>query len=943
MVFAPPRCARFRLISMAAAGCALAASTALADAPPRIPGAQIAANGPDPNDPNVTVSEPAVACSSDASLAVVVFRVDEPGTQRVGFAIWNSGKWTEEGLIASGPNEPTIVARPTLAYDADNHAAGEEFLAAAVARGAAGERRLVTARFAGGAFDDWESIAVDASSPWDFPRLIAGEWLATGREYYLFWTDDGSFQYRRSTDSGGAWLGGQVEVSGSPVPGYAWASPASADADVYVAYTHDKGESSGKIELRFLHGADIDDPNDPDDGKVLFAKLIGVSSPPPGGPSGPSGPGSQPPLKLSLKHAQGDAGDWLPGAFSPLTLPTLLADPTDDERLFLVYHDLAAANPAAERGDLNVYMRTITKDGADWQAGERVQVNDNLDDPNDLLDPNDPNGPAHHSDQFLPAATVDKHGNVHVVFYDDRRYRQLDDPNAAPPPRFDVFYAFSDDHGATFTNGRLGKFNDPNQPAMSYAAGRARFGPGDYLSLAANAGQTWAAYGGHAPDDDPNLEDAPCVYAAPTPIRLTPTIDPFETADTGDVDETDIAVTHEKVCAVYHKDPGPGGRQIHRAIRDIDGDPNDWVAGPVDPNSPNGQDPSIAGDPSTGKFIAMRMTSCSTGGFGFPRCLNFVSDYDPNTDLFSPWEELWNLGEDNADKPWMLLGEPREYYVLSGSNSSVSLSYAHSIDGGLNWAKAPVRDENQDLIVSHGFAQPCTARDGGLFIAYTHSVEANVDVRYRFLEGTDQVPDPNDPDSWTVSFMRVRDASMENEELEVVAAWAVSDLDAIEIPSLPYPAGDPTCKNDRFFFVYDSDGESSDILCNRLTRRLGSSWHTSIPKRINQSSDGDQDKPAATVDRFGRLHAVFYSQRSMNEWDAHYAVSFDYGETFENYHLSGADPNAPTLNTSQCAECVREYIGIDHGRSAVWTSVIGTLPADPATRAVYIGRVVFPE
>lgn len=69
--------------------------------------------------------------------------------------------------------------------------------------------------------------------------------------------------------------------------------------------------------------------------------------------------------------------------------------------------------------------------------------------------------PAHDDDQFMPRIAVDANGVNHVIYYDDREFTQADGPNTTNA-KFNVYYTWSDDGGATWHEGLL--HADPNSP-----------------------------------------------------------------------------------------------------------------------------------------------------------------------------------------------------------------------------------------------------------------------------------------------------------------------------------------------------------------------------------------------------------------------------------------------------------------------------------------------
>ncbi|MFH0944844.1 MAG: sialidase family protein [Planctomycetota bacterium] len=178
-----------------------------------------------------------------------------------------------------------------------------------------------------------------------------------------------------------------------------------------------------------------------------------------------------------------DMADDVPGPFRVLRIPQLVADPTDPNRLYLVYHDAAA--PGSD--DLDVFCATLTKSGDYWSLGTPVRVND---DPVTVL-------PVDDKDQLLPKPAVDNEGRLHIVSYDDRNYYQPDGDSAIGI-KFDAFYAVSLDGGATFTNIELGTI--PKEPALQ--CGLTTYGipiystPGEYPGIVCEGNTVWITFSG---------------------------------------------------------------------------------------------------------------------------------------------------------------------------------------------------------------------------------------------------------------------------------------------------------------------------------------------------------------------------------------------------------------------------------------------------------------
>jgi len=185
----------------------------------------------------------------------------------------------------------------------------------------------------------------------------------------------------------------------------------------------------------------------------------------------------------------------VPGPSRVSRSPFLVADPTDANRMFLVYQD-RRPNSDAPLMDVDIFCRVLTRSGAFWSAGAPVRVNDD----NVSIYPVGETD----WDQWQPAAAVDSSGRLHIVYYDYREIVQSDDMILYA--KFNVYYAVSVDAGATFTNIKLSTIPetprldfDPNMTSNN--GGQSKYSPGEYPSIACNGNNTWIAYAGTSPDD----------------------------------------------------------------------------------------------------------------------------------------------------------------------------------------------------------------------------------------------------------------------------------------------------------------------------------------------------------------------------------------------------------------------------------------------------------
>jgi len=508
-----------RLVGLGRRLCVLLALGAPANA--QTPEPRLISLDDDPVNVDLPVDETWVAVGPERVIQVSMMRGDAGFgllAQAIDYAIAKETQpgvwaWTQSGRLTQGGMrghfDPCVAA-------ADN---GDFYV---VALNGVTQPRVVGIRYNGelGAWDDtWATLAGPTS---DKTWIVAGEYQPeqTGSggeitspeivEYYLTYTVIGapnSFGYLRSVNGGKTWKGGPVSNISGPVgrmqPTVAGSGP------VYAAYLS-RRESNEFFEVSFLEGTDID--SGPNAGEVSWSHLL-VSE-------------SQP-LVVTLNHWEsGDSSHTIraklpgdSGEVDVFTVSWLVADPTDGDRLFFIVHD-TATNSASDN-DVNIYSQVLTRNPSTgyWSIGSRVQVNDD--------------DTQFEADQFLPSANYDAQGRLHVVWYDDRDVSddpatdQVDGPQGAGNPRaqYDVYYAFSNNGGASFQpNSELAE-SDPDIPALRFddyypsgaPAWQHRNRPGDYNGVAARDGIVWTSFHG-TDSDEPSTSNPSVIWAAQIPF-----------------------------------------------------------------------------------------------------------------------------------------------------------------------------------------------------------------------------------------------------------------------------------------------------------------------------------------------------------------------------------------------------------------------------------------
>lgn len=398
---------------------------------------------------NNAVVEPEIAVGHDA-VVIVDFRLGLKSR----YAILNraTGVWYSYVFDVPWTSGTTSTVDLSVAYDPNTHG----FLATALAQhtpvGGSATHYILASRLipdsghANGIGEFEEFAAIDTGSTgqiyFDKPYVVAGEWRPTGREYYCVYMTPGlspdGYRYRRSLDGGATWEGDEIAIGATRVSGTFCATPATyGDRDLYIVY-----QPANELLFRFVRGQDPQDPNQVDG--MTFTYLPQECE---------VGLGEQDPVELTIPYETEapDIGDYLPGTFSPKRVPQLVADPSSDARMYLVFHDSDPNHPT----DINVYLYQLNRSGEYWCPGPKRRVNADIRQVDD--------------DQFMPSVAVDDHGYVHVVYYDDRRYDQSDgmaDPNN--PHKFDCYYAYSKNGGVSWDEWRLDGEN-ATDPAISLA------------------------------------------------------------------------------------------------------------------------------------------------------------------------------------------------------------------------------------------------------------------------------------------------------------------------------------------------------------------------------------------------------------------------------------------------------------------------------------------
>jgi hypothetical protein len=319
-----------------------------------------------------------------------------------------------------------------------------------------------------GTMGAWRTIA-------DFSQFIPNQvvdkpWIVNrgGEElavvfYHGQYYPGSDYGYCRSSDGGANWTTADVLPDGAEVSGRFCAQPAvGADGKLYVAYVAGPCGEGTPTPIRFLVG------RSGTNNTINFRTLKQLDGNP---------------LQVFIRVCGESPLPVIPApGLVAKAVPYLVGDPSNANRLYLIYHDYTELDPS----DMNIYCVRLDNDGlGNWSSGVAQRVNNDA--PPDGTQP----------DQFIPAAAVDTQGRVHVIFYDNREV--CPGTCGTSTVQYDEYYALSTDHGASFTNYSL-RIPALDPHAVSFTAPSNLWYPREYNGITAvdTPGQTkiWIAYAG---------------------------------------------------------------------------------------------------------------------------------------------------------------------------------------------------------------------------------------------------------------------------------------------------------------------------------------------------------------------------------------------------------------------------------------------------------------
>lgn len=266
----------------------------------------------------------------------------------------------------------------------------------------------------------WTLIQANGQTvpPGDKPCLVGGRTIQTAQgprlELHVTYASDDDLYYLRSTDGGASWklytIPGASNVSDMSFV------TAAQNGTLYVSYLRDDWT------WRFVR-IQVTDPASDQIAVTHLANSDGF--PLTLAPTAPASVGGAIPLPGFINSH----------SFALVPIALKPSDPNNE--FYLCYHDVVDPNPPAEK-DVNVYFHRVTRNPATdrWTLGTKQKVHSGEPLPSENV-----------TDQWVPSMLVTPDDRIHIYWYDDRLFDQLDGTTDA---QVDAYYAWSDDGGTNF-------------------------------------------------------------------------------------------------------------------------------------------------------------------------------------------------------------------------------------------------------------------------------------------------------------------------------------------------------------------------------------------------------------------------------------------------------------------------------------------------------------
>lgn len=404
--------AKQRVVTIMATCVTAAALAAPALSQPTIEARAVVSYGP----LNAAIHEVSAAAWQSKTIdpKVVAMWMTEITPSRLDYAVSTDGarRWRSKTLAL--PPETSSVFDPSVAVGPDGTFVSVFFLGI----GQTENSSVYFARMAPGTTDFSAASLIEPEQNFDFPKVVAAAGQGGQSNFYVLCNDTGNppvLHASRSLNSGVSWDNIQpIQPDGKvfDLPGKGAAPAVSADGTLYVAYLHT--ESQQDLRHRLIKSVDQAENFTRVDDQTGF---------------------------LNEQHELDNYDTYVPGAFRIPGFGQLAADPTDANRLYYVFINRTGELVNGD-GNVDVFLMRSTDAGETWAARQ-------------LINQDDPQQDPERYDQFMPAINVDDTGRVHIIWYDTRK----DHPPAdLDPPLFnmELYYAWSDDNGQTFTEQLIG-------------------------------------------------------------------------------------------------------------------------------------------------------------------------------------------------------------------------------------------------------------------------------------------------------------------------------------------------------------------------------------------------------------------------------------------------------------------------------------------------------
>jgi len=383
----------------------------------------------------------------------------------------------------------------------------------------------------------------------------------------------------------------------------------------------------------------------------------------------------------------------------------------------------------------------------------------------------------------------------------------------------------------------------------------------------------------------------------------------------GDVQETSLAMTRaNRIAVAQHANLGGPFRYARGSNQHAT-----WTPGAIEGISL--QDPTVCvvdGTQGQNRFAIFGITTTITSSNAL-----WYSIYAPETvPLFTTWRQAYAppTGQGKVDKPWVIERAPGDYLVFFFRGGMSGYSYLRTSNGE-DWGDAADPLQRYDVAETIGgppvpgtfCCQPAVGSEGAVYLAYATDLygPSGGNGKVQVLRGVD--PDGNNYGPLVFTHL-LGDSGQPisfspNHSQNSALPVPVAELEPV-CKSLPYllcdPSDSPNAVNRLYVLYHDTPAPGSsdvDAMIARFTRNpLTDRWSVVTNEIVNdqlspEGEPADQFLPMGVVDGQGRIHVVYYDNRSDSRteceqeaghgsaFDAYFAVSTDQGDSFTAYNL----------------------------------------------------------